>query len=151
MSEQDIFGKLTLETAFAIRDQILEAYTSGEVDEVSILFNRYKPKLDEDPMPKFSFLPIDLPETSEDSEPLYEPSDSSVLGRLLPYYLGFKIYHYLLESESAEFLARMTAMDSASDNAADLIANLTLDFNRARQTSITREILEIVSGAEALK
>ena len=82
---------------------------------------------------------------------LYEPSKHKLLDALLPLYLESQIYRGLLESIASELGARMTAMDSATNNAKEMIANLTLQYNRARQAAITKELMEIVSGAEALK
>jgi F-type H+-transporting ATPase subunit gamma len=82
---------------------------------------------------------------------LYEPSKAKLLDSLLPLYLESQIYRGLLESIASELGARMTAMDSATNNAKEMIANLTLQYNRARQAAITKELMEIVSGAEALK
>ena len=81
----------------------------------------------------------------------YEPSKAKLLDSLLPLYLESQIYRGLLESIASELGARMTAMDSATNNAKEMIANLTLQYNRARQAAITKELMEIVSGAEALK
>ena len=82
---------------------------------------------------------------------IYEPDPETILSRLLPRYLEFMIFRTLLESAAAEFGARMTAMDSASKNAGEIIDSLTLTYNRARQARITKELIEIVSGAAALE
>ena len=84
-------------------------------------------------------------------EHIFEPSRPEVLQALLPRYLAMQIWRALLESEASEHGARMTAMDSATKNASEMIGRLTLDYNRARQAAITKELMEIVSGAEALK
>ena len=81
----------------------------------------------------------------------YEPSAEAVLSDLVPLHVEFQIYRALLESIASEFGARMSAMDSATKNASEMISSLTLQFNRARQAAITKELLEIISGAEALK
>src|SRR5438477_78945 len=84
-------------------------------------------------------------------EHIFEPSRPAVLQSLLPRFLAMQIWRALLESEASEHAARMTAMDSATKNAAEMIGRLTLEYNRARQAAITKELMEIVSGAEALK
>jgi F-type H+-transporting ATPase subunit gamma len=99
------------------------------------------------------FLPIEPMELSEDrlGDFIYEPSQQALLDSLLPMYVEVEIYRALLESVASEHGARMTAMDSATNNAEDLIDRLTLQYNRARQAAITKELMEIIGGAEALK
>jgi F-type H+-transporting ATPase subunit gamma len=96
-------------------------------------------------------LPVELPEQREQIDYIYEQPPGALLESLLPRYIEAQIYRALLESAAAEHAARMTAMESASSNAADVIDALTLKMNRVRQASITREIIEIVSGAAALE
>lgn len=147
---QGIFGKVCYKDAYDISQKIIELYQKNEFVELNIVLNRYKSK--DEPVQIIPILPFSIEENEfEDSDYHYDSSEETLLNNLLLYYLSLKIYYYLIESESAEFLARMTAMDSASDNAADLIAKLSLEYNRARQASITKEILDIVGGAEALK
>ncbi len=95
-------------------------------------------------------LPIELPEKQEQIDYIYEQPPAELLAALLPRYIESQILRALLESAAAEHAARMTAMEAASSNAADVIDALTLKMNRVRQASITREIIEIVSGAAAL-
>jgi F-type H+-transporting ATPase subunit gamma len=95
-------------------------------------------------------LPIELPKGGQPVDYIYEQPPEELLGTLLPRYIKLRIYRALLESIAAEHAARMTAMDAASSNAADVIDKLTLYMNRVRQATITREIIEIVSGAAAL-
>ena len=96
-------------------------------------------------------LPVELPETQEQIDYIYEQPPARTAGALLPRYIEAQIYRAMLESAAAEHAARMTAMDAASSNAADVIEHLTLNMNRVRQASITSEIIEIVSGAAALE
>ncbi len=95
-------------------------------------------------------LPIEVPKVSTTVDYIYEQKPAELLGSLLPRYVKVQIYRALLESVAAEHAARMTAMDAATSNASDVIDKLTLFMNRVRQASITREIIEIVSGAAAL-
>jgi F-type H+-transporting ATPase subunit gamma len=99
------------------------------------------------------FLPIKPLELADDQggDFIYEPSQDALLDTLLPMYVEVEIYRALLESVASEHGARMTAMDSATNNASDMIDRLTLQYNRARQAAITKELMEIIGGAEALK
>ena len=90
------------------------------------------------------------PGASSSVEPIFEPDPATILAKILPRYVEFAVFRILLESAAAEHAARMTAMDSASKNAGELIDSLTLTYNRARQARITKELIEIVSGAAAL-
>ena len=94
-------------------------------------------------------LPVELPEQAEQVDFIFEQPPAEMLGALLPRYVEIEIYRALLESAAAEHAARMTAMDAATSNAADMIEKLTLYMNRVRQASITKEIIEVVSGAAA--
>jgi F-type H+-transporting ATPase subunit gamma len=145
--------------AQAIARRAAELYASGDVDRVVVIYNRYKSPLVQQVTVQ-DLLPI--PETviqrgEEDTEQarlrgdfIYEPEPEEILKRLLPVYVETELYRSLLESAASEQGARMTAMRSASKNAGELIANLTLAMNRARQAEITQEILEVVAGADAL-
>lgn len=146
-----IFGKIRFADALSISRELIRLYSEGEYDELCLVLNRFKPR-GEPPVGVFPLLPLTLPEVETDApDYLYEPDTEAVIERLVPYYFSLRIYYFLLESEAAEFFARMTAMDAASDNATELISELTLEYNRARQAAITKEILDIVGGAEALK
>lgn len=145
--------------AQAIARQAGELYADDEVDRVIVIYNRYKSPLVQEVTIQ-DLLPI--PETvieggEDDSEQarlrgdfIYEPEPEQILERLLPVYVETELYRALLESAASEQGARMTAMRNASKNAGELIANLTLAMNRARQAEITQEILEVVAGADAL-
>lgn len=153
---EDIFGNLTIEKATEISDYFVSSFENSEFDSLEVIYNRYKPR-GEEATPIRSILPLSPDEaendkTSNSSVSLYlEPSAKDVLDSLIPFFITLQFFTLLIESETAEYLARMTAMDSAEKNATDLIGSLTLEYNQARQAAITKEILEIVSGAEALK
>lgn len=134
---------------------MVAGFLDGEFDEVYLVYNRFvsalvqKPTFDQ-------VLPLSVPKDEAQAEgemPVdyrYEPTADQILGALLPLYLQTLVLSAFLETEAGEFAARMTAMDNATRNASDLIDRLTLDYNRARQAAITKEIIEIVSGAAAL-
>ena len=145
--------------AQAVAHRAAELFTSGEVDRVVLVFNTYVSALtqkvtDQDVLP----ISPDILETSEAERTedamrgdfIFEPEPEEILARLLPVYLETQLYRALLESAASEQGARMTAMRNASKNAGELIDSLTLSMNRARQSEITQEILEVVGGAEAL-
>ncbi|HEX7150469.1 MAG TPA: ATP synthase F1 subunit gamma [Thermoanaerobaculia bacterium] len=145
---------LSLEVARDIAKDMIEAYVSGEVDAVYVVHNEFKSVIAQI-VRVTQLLPIErLEPRAEDPtagtvDYIYEPGPEQILSELLPKYVEFALYRILLESAAAEQGARMTAMESASKNASDMIANLTLTYNRIRQASITKEIIEIVSGAAA--
>ena len=129
---------------------LVEMYTSGAVDEVWLLFTRYVNAMTFKPG-AVKFLPIE-PETGTlavDYE--FEPGPAKILEKLVPRYVEVSFHRLLLESMSSEHAARMNAMRNATDNATELISSLTLTYNKARQAGITKELLDIVGGAEALK
>jgi len=145
----DMMRSLNLAYADKIADAIIERFSSGEIDAVYMFVNEFKsvmaPTLSETRL-----LPIEVPKSQEQVDYIYEQKPEELLGTLLPRYIKLQVYSALLESVAAEHAARMTAMDAASSNATDVIDKLTLYMNRVRQASITREIIEIVSGAAAL-
>lgn len=139
---------------------LTEAFAAGGFDEAWIAFNQYKSALNQEP--SFTrILPIALDATKLEAgketgaagpaaEFVYEPNAATLLGALLPMHLRTLLLQAFLETEAGEHAARMTAMDNATRNASDLISALTLEYNRGRQAAITKELIEIVSGAEAL-
>jgi len=145
----DMMRTLNLAYADKIADAIIERFSNGEIDAVYLFSNQFKsvmaPTLSETRL-----LPIEVPKSQEQVDYIYEQKPEELLGTLLPRYIKLQVYSALLESVAAEHAARMTAMDAASSNASDVIDKLTLYMNRVRQASITREIIEIVSGAAAL-
>jgi F-type H+-transporting ATPase subunit gamma len=145
----DMMRSLNVAYADKIAQAIIERFSSGEIDAVYLFVNEFKsvmaPTLSETRL-----LPIEVPKSQEQVDYIYEQKPEELLGTLLPRYIKLQVYSALLESVAAEHAARMTAMDAASSNATDVIDKLTLYMNRVRQASITREIIEIVSGAAAL-
>ena len=131
---------------------VMERYRKEQVDAVYLLYNGFKSVLTQK-LTVMRILPIELPTAERDTRTdyIYEQPPAELLGMLLPRYVEVAIHHALLESTAAEHAARMTAMDAATTNAAELIGELTLYRNRVRQASITREIIEVVSGASALE
>jgi len=145
----DMMRALDLAYAERIADAIIERFASGEIDAVYMFVNEFK-SLVAPTLSETRVLPMEVPKSAEQVDYIYEQKPEELLGTLLPRYIKLQVYRALLESVAAEHAARMTAMDAASSNASDVIDKLTLYMNRVRQASITREIIEIVSGAAAL-
>jgi F-type H+-transporting ATPase subunit gamma len=147
----NLFGKLEFSHAQDIARQIIELYANQSVDAVDFLYNEFKSVLTQRLMIE-RYLPIHSikpPEGQALIDYIYEQPAADIFNALLPRFVEIQVYRALLESQAAEFAARMTAMDSATNNAGELIDSLTLYLNRVRQASITREIIEIVGGAAA--
>ncbi len=139
--------------AASIAAGIIDNYLNEDgVDEVHIVYSEFQSALVQTPTIR-KILPMEPPEEeeTEQSQLLFEPSPEGVLDSLLPKYVEVEIFRALLESAASEHGARMTSMDSASKNASSMIDSLTLQYNRARQASITKELMEIISGAEAIQ
>jgi F-type H+-transporting ATPase subunit gamma len=151
----DILHKAPDELAAEIAQKLISRFISGETDAVYILYSRFRSALSQVPTLE-KLLPVALAEIREaeaqqQTEYLYEPGVQQLLASLLPRITDVAVQRALLEGTASEHGARMTAMESATGNAAKMIGSLTLQMNRARQASITRELLEIVGTAEALK
>jgi len=129
---------------------LTQNFSEGNFDEAWICFNQYKSTFSQ--IPTFQqILPLSITgESAGDADYLYEPDAAGILGILLPLYLRTLLFQAFLETEAGEHAARMAAMDSATRNASELIDRLTLEYNRSRQATITKELIEIISGAEAL-
>jgi F-type H+-transporting ATPase subunit gamma len=127
-------------------------YRKNETDAIYLLYNEFKSAITQKVVLE-RLLPLPEPTADEavSGEYIYEPNPNTLLERLVPMYMEISLYRALLESHAAEHGARMTAMDAATRNAKDMISKLTLDYNRARQAAITKELMEIIGGAEALK
>jgi F-type H+-transporting ATPase subunit gamma len=139
----------SLDTIRPIAQVAVDEYVSGRVDAVHIVCARYVNTLTQVPEVK-QLLPIDQPEgEGEFSDYIFEPSPSAVLEQLLPRFVEIQVYQTLLEANASEHSARMVAMRNATDNAKDLVSDLTLSYNKARQALITREVAEISAGAAA--
>jgi len=148
----DFWSDLTYNDAMTLGNEIVARYTNGEVDQVNVIYNRFI-NVARQEIKNEIFLPISNNTESKESyrpEKLFEPSKKAVVKSIIPRYLNTQIWQYLLESNASEQAARMLAMENATSNAQDLIKDLKLQFNKARQSAITTEMLEIVSGAEAL-
>jgi F-type H+-transporting ATPase subunit gamma len=145
----DLFRKVKIEDADRIANAIIERFEKAEIDAVYLFVNEFKSVMASH-LSATRILPIEVPKSQEPVDYIYEQKPSELLGSLLPRYVKLQIFRALLESAAAEHAARMTAMEAATSNANDVIDKLTLLMNRVRQASITREIIEIVSGAAAL-
>jgi len=148
-----LFRHLRFDDATAVADDIARRYTEGELDKVEVVYNEFRSAIWQGVVVR-QLLPIVPKEPEEDKffiDYLYEPSQGAVLDALLARHLNVQMWRILLESDAAEQGARMMAMESATKNAGDLIDSLTLELNRVRQALITKEIVEIVTVAEALK
>ncbi len=146
-----IFQKIVrYEDAQEIARKVIDRFRKAEIDALYMVLNNFK-SLMASRLVVTRILPLEPPETNEQVDYIYEESPHVLLERLLPRYIESQIFRALLESAAAEHAARMTAMEAASSNAAEVIDSLTLNMNRVRQASITREIIEIVSGAAALE
>ncbi|HVY28703.1 MAG TPA: ATP synthase F1 subunit gamma [Polyangiaceae bacterium] len=156
-----IWEKLETETARVVARKLLKPFLAGEVDSIQLVYNEFKSAMTQKVVvePLFPLAPAKPVEVKgEEPAPLvnkdeflFEPSKEALLERLVPMYVEISLLRALYESMASELGARMTAMDSATKNAAEVIANLTLVYNRARQAAITTELMEIIGGAEALK
>lgn len=146
----DVFRVVRFETAEKIAEAVIAAYAREEVDAVYLFGNEFKSVMASH-LSARRLLPIEVPKSGETVDYIYEQPPAELLGSLLPRYIKVQIFRALLESAAAEHAARMTAMEAASSNASEMIDKLTLYMNRVRQASITREIIEIVSGAAALE
>lgn len=148
-----VVAETAISRARELAQQAARDFLDGKIDAVQIVYNEFKSAISQtvtiDPL-----LPIRAHELPTDAGRIdfeYEPSKATLLDTLLPLYLEISIYRVMLEAIASEFGARMSAMDSATKNAKEMIGSLTLEFNRARQAAITKELMEIVGGAEALK
>ena len=140
--------KFTYADAARIAGGVMERYAAGAIDAVYVLYNEFKSVMTQK-LTVTRILPVPVPQSSAPLDYIYEQPPAELLGTLLPRYVEVEVYRAMLESGAAEHAARMTAMDAASSNAAEVIDKLTLYMNRVRQASITREIIEVVSGAAA--
>lgn len=150
----NILSKPNYQAAAMLGQDIIEGYLAGEYDQVVMLFNAFRTVMSQD-ITFQQLLPI-VPEVESavdevGTEFIYEPSVDELLAEILPKNIEVQIFKAMLESVAGEHGARMTAMDSASKNASEMIGKLTLQYNRARQAAITTELMEIISGSESIK
>jgi len=146
--------EISLEFAGSVGRWLTDRYKSGEADAVYLVFSEFKSAITQRPVVD-RLLPLAEPVHEKEETPhleyIFEPNKTFVLDRLAPMYIEISVYRALLESQAGFFGAQMTAMDAATRNAKDAIARYTLQYNRARQAAITKELMEIIGGAEALK
>lgn len=150
----DVMARPSFEKAAAIANEVMEEFLKENLDHIYFIYNEFKSALTQKVVLETLLPARPSKEVSPDFQRvdyLYEPSRKEVLGSLLPKHIRIQVYRVLLEAVSSEHGARMTAMDSATSNAGEMMAKLTLQANRVRQAAITNELMEIVSGAEALK
>jgi F-type H+-transporting ATPase subunit gamma len=151
-----IFQKLRYDDGRVIAQTAIDAFVAGDVDRVMLIYNEFRSVMTQRVVVD-QLLPIGRDEVDRSPTPaqnqtdyLYEPSPQEIFNQLLPRFIEVQVYRALLESNAAFFAAQMTAMDTATKNSGEMIADLTLYMNKVRQAAITREIIEVVSGAEAL-
>ena len=148
----DFWGELNFDHAIDIGKEIVDLFISGKVDQVKVYYNEFK-SLATQVIKDIDFLPLEDSSSEEDKKQidrLFEPSKEKILKGLIPKHINVQIWQFLLESYASEQAARMLAMENATENAGDMIKDLGLQYNKARQSAITTEIIEIVSGANAL-
>ncbi len=150
-SHIDFWNELDYDNAMMIGRSIIDHFISGKVDEIHVIYN-YFLNLAHQEIKSEVLLPLVYDKQDKEiKDRLYEPSKEKLVSSLVPRHLNIQVWKYLVESYASEQAARMMAMENATTNAKDMIKSLTLEFNKARQAAITTEMLEIVSGAEALK
>jgi F-type H+-transporting ATPase subunit gamma len=150
-----LFGHLNFENASIVADTIMDSFRYGKFDKVEVVYNEFK-NVATQILRNEQLLPVQLPTDANATKTnpidyIYQPSQDEIIVKMIPNSLRVQLYKALLDSNAAENGARMTAMDKATENAGELLKELRLSYNRSRQAAITKEILEIVGGAEALK
>jgi len=150
---ENITGSISYSTASLIGQEIVESYVAEKYDAVFLVYNAFRSAISQDVTIEklLPIVPKQVAEGAHVAEYIYEPSRGEVLEQILPKHIEVQIFKGMLESVASEHGARMSAMDSASKNASEMIGKLTLQYNRARQAAITKELMEIISGAEAIK
>lgn len=143
--------RIGYEDASEVSAKISEMLDAGQFDVCTLIYNRFKNVISQTPVGQ-QLIPTPLPEVKADSGALseFEPTEEEIMARLLPQNLAIQIYRALLDNAAGFYGSQMTAMDNATRNAGEMINKLTLNYNRTRQANITRELIEIISGAEAL-
>lgn len=143
--------RIGFEDAAEVTAKLSEMLEAGEFDVCTLIYNRFKNVISQTPVGQ-QLIPAPLPEAAADGGMLYEfePTEEEILARILPQNLAIQLYRALLENAAGFYGSQMTAMDNATRNAGEMINKLTLNYNRTRQANITRELIEIISGAEAL-
>lgn len=153
-SHVNVYGKIDMSFVNQLTKGYIERFLTGELDEVYLMYSRFISMARQQPV-LVKLIPIEPPSSEASaggaSEYLCEPTAEELLVELLPMHVSVQIYNAFLQNETSEHAARMAAMDNASKNCSELIQNLTLVYNKARQAAITAELMDIVGGAEALK
>jgi len=146
-------GQVSYPVGALLGREVVELYRSGEYDGVFLVYNAFQSAMTQiqTVTQLLPIVPKQVDENVQVTDYIYEPNATEVLNEILPKHIEVQIFRSLLESAASEHGARMTAMDSASKNASEMIGKLTLQYNRARQAAITKELLEIISGAESIK
>jgi F-type H+-transporting ATPase subunit gamma len=145
-----LYQKPVYNEAAAIAKKVVDRVKNNEIDAVYLIYNEFKSVMAQT-LISSRILPVQPPVGGERIDYIFEQPPAELLASMLPRYIEIQLFTAILESTAAEHASRMTAMDSASSNAADVIDRLTLFMNRVRQASITREIIEVVSGASSLE
>jgi F-type H+-transporting ATPase subunit gamma len=152
-----VWEKLNLESAQRVGAKILEPFSKGEIDSIYLVYNEFKSAMSQQVVCE-RLLPVAKNEVQPEKnaapeavEFTFEPTPTALLEVLVPMYVDISVLRALYESMASELGARMTAMDSATKNAKEMVESLTLQYNRARQAAITKELMEIIGGSEALK
>jgi len=152
----NLFAQLRYEDAREIATAAIDAFVKGEVDSVHLAYNEFKSVMQQRvvvdrllPIPRLEFA-VNEPQAAPPVDYLYEPAPEALFAHLIPVHVEVQVFRALLESNAAFFAAQMTAMDAATKNSGEMIESLTLYMNKVRQAAITREIIEVVSGAQAL-
>ncbi|OPL15944.1 MAG: ATP F0F1 synthase subunit gamma [delta proteobacterium MLS_D] len=149
----DVLGKFTMDLAVEIGNEVIFSFEEAEYDELYIIYNEFKNVASQKPK-IVRLLPLVAEDLNEGEsvfgDYIYEPSDEVLFARLIPMYIKVQIFNGLLETSAGEHGARMVAMENASSSCEEMIENLTLQFNKARQAAITAELMDIVGGTEAL-
>ena len=148
----DFWGDLNFNHAIDIGEEVVDLFITGNVDKVKVYYNEFK-NLATQIIKDIDFLPLTESDSEEDkkqTDRLFEPSKEEILRGVIPKHINVQLWQFLLESYASEQAARMLAMENATENAGDMIRDLGLQYNKARQSAITTEIIEIVSGANAL-
>ncbi len=153
-SHNNVFDGLSFDKVSPVAERIMQGFASGEFDRVILIYNRFKNAAVQITTEE-QFLPVLPPDTDSSTtssiDYIFEPNKEEIVQELIPKSLKIQLYKAVLDSHAAEHGARMTAMNKATDNAKEMLKELRLSYNKARQAAITNEILEIVGGAEALK
>jgi len=152
--DNQLFNALTFSNVSVVAERVMESFASGRFDKVILIYNQFKNAAIQN-LTNEVFLPVETVQTDKKTltvvDYIYEPTKEEIVRELIPKSLKIQFYKAVLDSFVAEHGARMTAMHKATDNATQMIKELTLHYNKARQSAITNQILEVVSGAEALK